>query len=210
MTDPFSQTEILNDCLERLKAGDADARERILSLSIDRLVHLVRKMKKSFPRVARWEQTDDIFQNAAMRLYGAMEEVEIENARHFYRLAALHFRRELIDLARHYQGPQGMGKNHHTMGVKQNWENDDGVAPAFDPGGMTQEPQQIAKWSEFHAEIEKLPEAERDVFDLIWYHDMTQEEAAKVLDVSVRQIKRRWRSARLLLHEQLKGDLPNI
>lgn len=209
MNESFSQTQLLNQCIDQLREGDEGARERILDIVVERLIHLVRKMKKGFPKVARWEETDDVFQNASMRLYKALAEVDVQDACHFYRLAALHFRRELIDMARRYQGPQGMGRHHQTM-AQGNFNNDQDEMPmAFDPGGMTQNPQKVAEWSEFHKEIEKLPQAEKDVFDLIWYHGMGQEEAAGILDVSVRQVKRRWRSAKLLLHEQLGGDIPS-
>ncbi len=54
-----------------------------------------------------------------------------------------------------------------------------------------------------HEQVERLPPEEREVFDLCWYHDLTQEEAAAALGVSVRTIKRRWLRARLRLQELL-------
>jgi len=50
-------------------------------------------------------------------------------------------------------------------------------------------------WSEFHEHVEKLPDDEREVMDLLWYQGLTQEEAAAVLKVSDRTVKRRWQSA---------------
>ena len=49
---------------------------------------------------------------------------------------------------------------------------------------------------------------EREVFDLLWYHGLTQDEAAALIGVSVRTVKSRWRSARLRIAEALGGELP--
>jgi RNA polymerase sigma factor (sigma-70 family) len=71
-----------------------------------------------------------------------------------------------------------------------------------------EEPETLEAWTNFHEMVESLPEKEQDVFGLIWYDDLTQDEAAEVLDVSIRTVKRRWQSARLILAEKLKrsGD----
>jgi RNA polymerase sigma factor (sigma-70 family) len=63
-------------------------------------------------------------------------------------------------------------------------------------------------WSEFHAQVERLPEPEREVFSLIWYQGLNQKEVQEVLGVSLRTIKRRWQTARLLLYDTLHGDKP--
>ncbi len=70
------------------------------------------------------------------------------------------------------------------------------------------EPSSLAEWSEFHEAVERLPEEEREAFDLLWYQGLSQPEAAELLGVSPRTIKRRWRSARLLLHDALRGAWP--
>ncbi len=59
----------------------------------------------------------------------------------------------------------------------------------------------------FHRAIEELPEEPRQIFDLFCFHGLKQEEAAEFLKVAVRTVKRRWRAARLALHERL-GGLP--
>jgi RNA polymerase sigma-70 factor (ECF subfamily) len=40
---------------------------------------------------------------------------------------------------------------------------------------------------------------------LLFYEGLTQEEAATVLGVSLRTLKRRWQSARCRLHDALNG-----
>lgn len=194
------QTIAVEKCLDMLRSGDTAVRGELLNLTQERLLRLTSKMKRDFRGVARWEQTEDVFQNAAMRLYQAMSAAEIQDARHFFRLAALQIRRELIDMCRHYKGPQGQGAHHATQP-----RDGDGEAQAvmMDPGNRTQNPADLHAWSDFHQCVEELPEREREVFELLWYHELKQDEVAELLGVSTRSIKRIWRAARLLLHDRL-------
>ena len=55
--------------LDRLRAGDASARDELLTMACERLRRLARKMLRGYPGVRRWEQTDDVLQNATLRLH---------------------------------------------------------------------------------------------------------------------------------------------
>lgn len=197
----------LQQCLDRLQAGDSSARNELVAYACDRLQRLTRKMLKDYRGVRRWEETGDVFQNAMIRLCRALNEVSPRNLLDFYRLAALQVRRELIDLARHHSGPLGMGANHASMGPTPAGESNN-LPPAYDAVDVTTEPSRLALWTEFHRQAERLPEEEREVFDLLWYQGLSQIEAAAVVGVTDRTIKSRWRSARLKLHEALGGNLP--
>ena len=105
---------VIQGCIDRLRAGDESARAALLSCASDRLARMARKMLKGYPGVARWEQGDDIAQNALIRLERALRAVAPPTARDFFRLAAAEVRRELIDLARHYYGPRGLGAHHSS------------------------------------------------------------------------------------------------
>jgi RNA polymerase sigma factor (sigma-70 family) len=189
----------------RLRAGDESARDELLNIAGDRLSRLAGKMLRGYPGVRRWEQTDDVFQNAAVRLCRALKDVQPVSVRSFINLAAVQIRRELIDLARHYEGPQGMGRLHDTPAGRGN----SGAAAGFvDSPDDTDDPARLAAWTEFHAQIDVLPDEAREVFNLLWYQGLTQAEAAVLLDVSERVVKYRWRSAKILLHGKLGGRLP--
>ena len=56
--------------------------------------------------------------------------------------------------------------------------------------------------------IEGLPEAEREVFDLVGIQALTHAEAAEVVGVSEKTVQRRLNRARLLLAEQLADLRP--
>ncbi len=189
-------TAVLGRWLERLRAGDEVARNEVINHACGRLEALTRKMLRRYPRLRRWEQTGDVLQNAVMRLHRSLATIRPESPARFYGLAAAQIRRELIDLARHHFGPEGAAALHHTDG--------NGEASGEGPGG---EPATLAEWTDFHEKAQRLPEAERGVFDLLWYEGMTQAEAAQVLGVTERTVKNRWRSAKLEL-QRLLGEGP--
>lgn len=148
------------------------------------------------PGLQRWEQTDDVFQNAMVRLHRAIETSNVESVRHFFNLATVQIRRELIDLGRKHFGPHGIGRNHHTD-----------HQPPDDCGGklhaLATEPHDVAEWTEFHERVDSLPDDEREVFGLLYYEGISQEEAATLLGCSVRTVRRRWNDAKLRLHGEL-------
>jgi RNA polymerase sigma-70 factor (ECF subfamily) len=208
MSDNDHSTQI-RLCIDRLHAGDEAARDELLSYACDRLRRLTRKMIRGFPGVHRWEQTDDVLQNAALRLRRALSTVQPPTAADFFRLAAAEIRRELLDLARRHSGAQGLGAQHESI-------------PAAAPGGRetsvaggqvvdtTNDPDRLAAWTDFHRAVEALPAEAREIFDLLFYQGISQLEAAAILGVSNRTVKRRWQSARLQLHSALDGRMPAI
>lgn len=197
----------IQQSLDHLRAGDAAARDDLVSFACDRLRRLTRKMLRSYPGVRRMEETDDVLQNAAIRLCKALGEVTPPSVRDFFRLAALQIRRVLIDLVRHYYGPGGRGRDKALPGKK---EGSDSSSDLIDQvPEETDDPRELARWTEFHQQVEALPEEEREVVDLLWYQGLTQAEAAAVLQVSERTVKRRWQTAKVKLYRALGGEMPS-
>ena len=194
--------------LDRLHAGDEAARKELVNCACERLTRLTRKMLHGYPRLKRWEETDDVLQGAAVRLYRALGQVRPPSAADFFRLAALNIRRELLDLAKHYYGPQGRETKHASVGWSPDSDSGDPVLSG--PPDSDGDPERLAAWTDFHRQIDRLPDEEREIFDLLWYQGLSQAEAATVLKVSERTIKRRWQSARLKLHQALHGELPEF
>ena len=184
-------TTILGKWLERLETGSPQVREAIIEHTCERLRLMARRMLRRSPKVRRWAETDDVLQNALIRLHRSLAEVTPTDAQQFYGLAATQLRRELIDLARHFHGPMGLGNNTSEKGQE------------FAERQM-EEPQNLNAWTEFHERIDRLSTDERDVVHLLWYSGATQGEAAKVLDISLATLKRRWQSARLRLSEAME------
>src|SRR5690349_18929280 len=113
MSDSSADSRI-RDCLARLRRGDAAALNELIVLTSDRLQVLTRRMLRGYPRVRRWAETDDVLQSALVRLCRALEQVRPPSVRDFYALATTQVRRELIDLARHYFGPEGSAAHHES------------------------------------------------------------------------------------------------
>lgn len=196
MPDPT--TTRLQLWLTRLNAGDSAAREELFRHTAERLRRLARRMlQNDFPRLRQFEETDDVFQSAIMRLHRALGDVQPASLQDFYRLAGVQLRRVLMDLARHYYGPRGTGTN---MQPQQPGEES---APAFEGECTTYEPGALAGWNEFHQAVETLPEDEKQVVDHVWYQEHSLPETADLLGVSLSTIKRRWMSARLKLQTKL-------
>ena len=189
----------LQNLIDRSLRGEIAAHDELMHHACDRLLRLTRKMFHGFPQLRRWEQTDDVFQNSMVKLHRALAEVRVESVRHFFNLAAVQIRRELLDLAKHHFGPQGNAANHHTDGQ-----------PADEVGGSlhvaTSEPHDLESWSEFHKQVETLSADEQEIVNLVFYEGLSQEEAAKLLGMSFRTFKRRWQTVKVKLSEALRSD----
>lgn len=174
--------------LELMQAGDGQARQELMGYACERLRKLTRRMLRGYPLVRRWEQTDDVLQNSMMRLYRALADVTPESLRHFYSLAGVQIRRELLDLAKHHARFDGQA---------------DQRMPMKDEADDSEDPCNLAEWTEFHEQVEALPDDEREVFNLLWYGELTQAEAAQILGIAVRTVIRRWQAARVRLYKVL-------
>jgi RNA polymerase sigma factor (sigma-70 family) len=192
--------------VERLKSGDDSAFGELLIHFETRLRRLTRKRLKAFPAVRRWEQTDDVFQAAAMRLRSALKDVTPRSTLEFIGLAALQVRRELLNMNQVYRDrltPSRLGRVGPGNGSSSRAEPDD---PVEDWEGH----REIDAWTDFHEAAEALPEDVREVFQLIWYGGLTQADAAAILGACERTIRARWQKARLAIHGALEGRLPAI
>jgi RNA polymerase sigma-70 factor (ECF subfamily) len=204
MDKPFAQTTQLQLCLDRFRSGDDAARDQMIEFACERVRRMASSMLRDHPAVGRWEQTDDVLQHVLIRLHRALADVKPQNVRAFLGLAAQQIRWTLIDLARHHMGPMGQGRHHHTAGGGK--AADDRGQPLHTHADN--EPRSLEEWTEFHECVAKLPDDEREVFDLLWYEGVTQVEAAEVLEVNERTVRRRWISARRQMYELLQGNHP--
>jgi len=179
--------------LNKARSGSAEDRHILIHHACSRLLKLTRKMLGNFRNLKRWEQTDDVFQNALIRLHRALNEVEVLDVRHFFNLAALQIRRELLDLSKHYFGKEGCGRNLNRV-----------MDPSHTVDGQIDHNYgEFHEWVRFHELIEGLPEQEREILNLLFYEGFNQDEVSRFLDISLSTVKRRWLSARLKLAELL-------
>jgi len=93
-------TTTLRDLIGRYQAGENSALNVLIRRTEERLAQFARRMLSGFPGVAAREQVEDVLQNALIRLTRSLRQETPASVRDFFGLAAMHVRRELLDLAR--------------------------------------------------------------------------------------------------------------
>lgn len=199
-------TQQIQRVLERLLV-DAPSRDRVVNELVThafvRLEILARRMLRGFPKLR--DETGDLLAAAYPRIARALHDDQVltrmKTPQDFFNLAAVQMRRELIDLSRCY------GRRNEQVGFGGS-STDASAAPQIVPTDETYAPDRLAQWSEFHEQVEHLPDAEREVFTHVWYHDLPYVEAAEILGCDERTVRRRYQSARRMLFDRLGGHLP--
>jgi RNA polymerase sigma-70 factor (ECF subfamily) len=178
-------------------AGDAPAElvvRDLLGRAVRRLHHLCTMLlHRSYPRLTRPPlslQSGEMLSAVVERLLKALREARPANVRQFFALATQHMRWELNDLARR------LDEQPRVVAAI------DGLLPG-PPGsdsGLTPECRRMIE------AIDALPADEREAFDLVRIQGMSQVEAAELLSVAPKTVKRRLDRGLRLLTERL-GDL---
>lgn len=150
---------------------------------------------RRYPRLTRPPlnlQSEEMLSAVVERLLKAMREVHPETPRQFFALANRHMRWELNDLARRLdQQTQAFGLHEDAVPAPQT--SDSVLGP--DAIRMLEA-------------IEKLPDEEREVFDLVRIQGFTQSEVAELIGVSPKTVQRRLNRGLLILSEQLSDLRP--
>jgi len=196
----------LDACIARLAAGDLAVRDRIIELCADRLRQLAHRMLSRFPNVRRWDDTDDVFQAAAMRLHRSLGQMPVDCPRAVLALAATEVRRELIDLARKHAGAWSYAANHGTNVLPPLSGRAAGDERHIDR--VVAPDTTLDRWTVFQESIDRLPADAREVFHLVWFLGADQKTIADLLDCSERTVKTRWREAREAVKTALGGQSP--
>jgi len=203
-----ANTAQLQALLEHGAGGALSAYEILLGQAADRLLRLTRKMLRAYPRLQRWEQTDDVFQSAAMRLHRSLAAVKPPTVAAFWGLATTQIRRTLIDLARHHFGPEGAAAHHHSDPDLNGSPTEHLRSGRVANARSSCQPDTLYEWTEFHEQVERLPPDERDIFHLIWYAGLPQKDISELMHISVPTVQRRWYAAQVKLFELLQGQAP--
>ena len=137
-------------------------------------------------------QADELVSGVVERLLKAMRSVRPQTVRQFFALVNQHMRWELNDLARRLdEQPTAI-------------ELDEGKVPA--PASSESLLSPLGR--RMLTAIDKLPDDEREVFDLLRIQGLTQVEAADVLGVSAKTVQRRLNRSLLLLAKELDDLRP--
>jgi RNA polymerase sigma-70 factor (ECF subfamily) len=178
-------------------AGDSPAEavvRALLGRAVGRLHQLCAGLlHRSYPRLTRPPlnlQADEMLSAVVERLLKALREARPSTARQFFALACQHMRWELNDIARRLD----------ELPAAEELRDEAVPAPASSDSGLSPDGRRIL------AAIERLPEGEREAFDLVRIQGMSQTEAAQVLEVSVMTVNRRLNRGLQMLAATL-GDL---
>ena len=187
-----------------LTNGDLAARDRIVEACSARLRHLTHKLLRTYPGVRRYDDTDDVFQGAIMRLHRALGQMAVagESPRSLMALGAVQIHRELVDLARRYTHQSAYQANHGTNVF------DAGGGPRHFVEDAAQPEEPLDRWERFHVAVEQLAPEQKEVFRLVWYLGADQKTIATVMGCSERTVKNYWRRAREAVKAALDGERP--
>lgn len=194
--DEERTTAVVQGYLDEL-AGDRPA-EPVIRALLERAVHRLHELcaallHRSYPRLTRPPlnlQVEEMLGAVVERLLKALREIRPGTVRQFFALASQHMRWELNEMARRLDEQPTAA------------ELREGLVPA--PAGS--DSQLTADVRRMLEAIERLPEGEREAFELVRIQGMSQAEAARMLEVSVATVNRRLSRGLQLLAAEL-GDL---
>ena len=192
-------TAVIQRYLDALP-GDPAA-EPIIRELLDRAVGRLRLLcanllHRNYPRLTHPPvnlETDELLGGVVAGLLKALRTTRPQTVRQFFALACQHMRWQLNDLARR------LDERPAAAALAES-----GVAapPSSSDSCLTPDGRRMLE------AIERLPEDEREVFDLVGIQGLTAPEAATVVGASERTVQRRLHRARALLAEQLADLCP--
>jgi RNA polymerase sigma-70 factor (ECF subfamily) len=202
-------TAVLQGHLERASAGDPDAQQRLLELIRDSLMHHARRLLHGrYARLEPFAQTDDVVQQLYLKILRHQDRFwvnahgePVRTMAEFFGHTSAWLRDVLCDLLRN---AYGRDDNRPAALPLDGGPSDTG--PRYELSSTTLDPEKVRRWTEFHEAVARLPDDLRVVFDLLWYQEMSQAEAAALLGIAVRTVKLRWMKARLRVQQALGGS----
>ncbi len=194
-------TADVSDLIDRLRQGDDSARKALLDRVAHRLHRIASSMlRKEFPRLRAHHDTESVVNETWMRLTKALEGYQPQSAAEFYGLMFHKARQVLLDMAR-----RQTRHDEHFEGTANAGDASESTDPTrTDPSETTHDPARLAVWTEFHQQVEGLPEDERLVFGFHYFAEVSQAEIARLLNLTPKQVSRLWLAARFRLGRWLR------
>ncbi len=199
MADETTTTAAIQRCLDALQAGGAAEPliRDLLEKAVGRLRLLCAALlQRHYPRLMQPPlnlETDDLLSGVVAQLLTALRKIQPQTVRQFFALANQHMRWRLNDLAR-LLDEQPRAAELAESAVP--------APPASNDSRLGQDARRMLE------AIERLPEDEREVFELVRLQGLSYAETAAIVEVSIKTVQRRLNRARLLLAEQLADLRP--
>ena len=174
--------------LRQVKAGNTAAESRLLEVVYPQLRKIARQYLRR-ERTGHTLQPTALVNEAYLQLAGQMEK-DWQNRSHFYAVAAQLMRRILVDYARQKKAAK-------REGSRRKVELTDALAIASD------RLDEILAIDEALSRLAAFDPRRSKVVEMRFFGGMTEEEAAEVLGVAARTVKRDWSIAKAWLHGEL-------
>lgn len=175
--------------LAALREGDAGALDRLFPIVYRDLRERAHRQLAG-RRPGDTLSTTALVHEAYLKLTGSTCR-DYENESHFFAVASRAMRQILVDYARRRAAAKRGSAREVTL--------DPGAVP--DPGRS----EQLLELDEALTRLQQMDERLGKVVELRFFGGLSVEEAAHVLGVSPRSVKRDWRKARAFLHQQMRG-----
>jgi RNA polymerase sigma factor (sigma-70 family) len=160
-----------------------------------------------YARLEPFAQTDDVVQQLYLKILMNQDRFwvnahgePVQTLAEFFGHTSAWLRDVLCDQLRK---AYGRDDNHPAVLPLDGGPSDTGLR--HDPLSSTLDAQKLRRWTEFHEAAARLPDDLRAVFNLLWYQEMSQAEAAELLGIAVPTVKLRWMKARLQVQQALGG-----
>lgn len=157
-------------------------------------------------------QTTALVNEAYLKLAGGQQQIEWESRQHFFAVAARLMRQILIDHAR-TRGSQKRGGGAHTVPLDETSQlTFEQAANLLGSNTASMTPERAADLIALDEALTELeihnPEKGR-VVELHHFLGLTFDEAAEVMGLSSRTVKRHWESAKAWLHHAISQGTPH-
>jgi RNA polymerase sigma factor (TIGR02999 family) len=173
--------------LRKLGEGDEAVRDELFTVVYQELRRLARRAMQS-ERANHTLQPTALVHEAFLRLAGATD-IEWEDRKHFFAVAAKTMRRILVDHAR------GLRSSKRNGGTRVELTPDFTLTEA--------NADDILAVDEALGRLELLDPRQSQVVELRYFAGLSNEEIASVTGVNARTVRRDWQLARAWLHSQL-------
>jgi RNA polymerase sigma-70 factor (ECF subfamily) len=195
MGSPPDDSDI-TQLLHQWQGGSREAFERLVPLVYDELRTLAARHLANEWRHDRL-QTTALVSEAYLKLFG-QQDVDWQNRRHFFAIAAQLMRRILVDHARHEQREKRGGR---SIVVPLN-EAEAAAAPdeSVDALDLDRALQRL----------EQLDPTQGRIVELRFFAGLTVEETAAALGISPATVKREWALAKGWLYRELTTQPPSV
>jgi RNA polymerase sigma factor (sigma-70 family) len=193
-------TADLQNLIDRLRRGEPSARFELLQRAHNHLLRIAGSIfERDFPNLRGRHDLESVVSEVWIRLAAALEVTQPQTIDGFLGLVFQKVRHVLLDIARRQRREDA----HRYRPIAESGDSHNG-APAFDRADTSNEPGRLAVLTEFHEQVEKLPDDERLVFELRYYGGFTQVEIAQIRGLPPKQVSRLWLAATRRLAQWLK------